>query len=73
MLTFTEGAFEPDAEVVASMGEVMFDATNGHSEFLGEEFTSTLANSSKLMLRRVEPLRPSVVLGCVKTSVVLYD
>ena len=40
MLVFTHGAFKPDAEVVTSMREAMFDAASGHSEFFGEEIAS---------------------------------
>ena len=42
VLIFTDGAFEPDKEFVASMGAIMFDTANGHSEFLGEEIADTL-------------------------------
>ena len=42
-LILSDGAFETDAEVEASMGEVMFDAASRHSEFFGEEIASTLA------------------------------
>ena len=42
MLIFTYGAFKPDAEVVASMGDVMIDVASGHSELFGEEIASTL-------------------------------
>ena len=42
VLIFTDGAFEPDAEIEASMGGVLFDTASGHSEFFGEELASTL-------------------------------
>ena len=42
MLIFTYDVFESDAEIVASMGEVMFDAASSHSELFGEELASTL-------------------------------
>ena len=48
MQIFTDGAFEPDAEVVASMREAMFDAASGHSEFFGEEIASKLVKQWRL-------------------------
>ena len=42
MLIPAYSAFEPDAEGVVSMGDVMIGASNGHSEFFGEEITSAL-------------------------------
>ena len=42
MQIFTDGAFKPDAEVVAPMGDVMSSAASGQSELFGEEIASTL-------------------------------
>ena len=42
MQIFTDGALEPDVEVVASKGDVMFGAASKHSELFGEELASTL-------------------------------
>ena len=42
MLIFTYDVFGSDAEVMASMGQVMLDAASRHCELFGEEFAGTL-------------------------------
>ena len=73
MLIFTDGAFEPDKEFVASMGAIMFDTANGHIQFFEEEIANTLvrhrqADGAENTIAQAE-LLPGVVSGHLWSSV----